>query len=308
MMKIKSGLDLIKSEAQVQLEFEENHKPLENQFFSEVNQGSKNTSTPCPPNTRPTTGCTNDTISLANMQQSDGAVKQETEPTSKQVHFPPISETVQLTESQFKPHPPLIRGGSAHDQLSYRTAYLDQTMLKYGRVLKLQQRDALQGSVLTPVPPNTLPAMKTSPHMQMGQTMSKYGRVLKLPQRDTLQDSVLTPVPPKTLPGMEGSQQIPDHVHLPPIHDKVHCPHHQTRSKFQQRDTLKGSFLPPCQPNTLPALKTLQHIQLSASTVNHGYKITSKYVPLPPISDKLTTDCTNATRSSSRLLRRGIKR
>ncbi|XP_032363094.1 WD repeat-containing protein on Y chromosome-like [Etheostoma spectabile] len=446
MMKIQSGLDLIKSEAQLQLEFKETHKPLENLYFSEVNKGSKTTSTPCPPNTRPTTGCTNDTISLANMQQSDGAVKQGTEPTSKQVHL-------QLTQSQFKPHPPLIRGGSAHDQLSYRTAYLDQTMSKYGRVLKLQQRNTLQGSVLTPVPPNTLPgmegsqqkpdhvhlppikdkvhrphhqtrskfqqrdtlkggvltpvppntlpamktsphmqldpsrskygrvlktqkrdtlqgsvftqvplntlsgtkgswqtpdhvhlppildkvqsshpqtqiqqrdtfkggvltpvppntlpAMKTSSHMQLDQTRSKYGRVLKTQERDTLKGSVFTQVPPNTLSAMEGSQQTPDHVHMPPIDDKVHCPHHQTRSKFQQRDTLKGSFLPLCQPNTLPALKTLPHIQLSASTVKHGYKITSKYVPLPPISDKLTTDCTNATRSSSRLLRRGIKR
>ncbi|KAA8578647.1 hypothetical protein FQN60_016003, partial [Etheostoma spectabile] len=102
------------------------------------------------------------------MQQSDGAVKQGTEPTSK------------------------------------------------------QQRDTFKGGVLTPVPPNTLPAMKTSSHMQLDQTMSKYGRVLKLQQRNTLQGSVLTPVPPNTLPGMEGSQQKPDHVHLPPIKDKVH--------------------------------------------------------------------------------------
>ncbi|KAA8578435.1 hypothetical protein FQN60_002475, partial [Etheostoma spectabile] len=102
------------------------------------------------------------------MQQSDGAVKQGTEPTSK------------------------------------------------------QQRDTFKGGVLTPVPPNTLPAMKTSSHMQLDQTRSKYGRVLKTQQRNTLQGSVLTPVPPNTLPGMEGSQQKPDHVHLPPIKDKVH--------------------------------------------------------------------------------------
>ncbi|KAA8578645.1 hypothetical protein FQN60_016001, partial [Etheostoma spectabile] len=103
------------------------------------------------------------------MQQSDGAVKQGTEPTSK------------------------------------------------------QQKDTLQGSVLTPVPPNTLPAMKTSPHMQLDQTRSKYGRVLKTQERDTLKGSVFTQVPPNTLSAMEGSQQTPDHVHMPPIDDKVHC-------------------------------------------------------------------------------------
>ncbi|XP_039642810.1 WD repeat-containing protein on Y chromosome-like [Perca fluviatilis] len=165
MMKIKPGLDLIKSE---------------NQFFSEVHQGSKNTSTSCPPNTAATTGCTNDTNTLANMPQSDGAVKQGTEPTSKQVHFPPISETVQLTESQFKPHPPLIRGGTALNHSSSGTAYLDQTMPKYGRVLKTQQRDTLKGSVLVPVPPNTLPgvegSMQTQEHLHLTSILDKVQR------------------------------------------------------------------------------------------------------------------------------------
>ncbi|KAA8577615.1 hypothetical protein FQN60_007072, partial [Etheostoma spectabile] len=102
------------------------------------------------------------------MQQSDGGVKQGTEPTSK------------------------------------------------------QPKDTFKGGVLTPVSPNTLPDMKTSPHMHLDQTMCKYGRVLKFQQRDTLQGSVLTPVPPNSLSGMKGSRQTPDHVHLPPINDKVH--------------------------------------------------------------------------------------
>ncbi|XP_078117520.1 LOW QUALITY PROTEIN: WD repeat-containing protein on Y chromosome-like [Sander vitreus] len=232
MMKIKPGLDLIKRETQL--------------FFSEVHQGSKNTSTPCPPNTTQTTGCTNDTNSLANMQQSDGAVKQGTEPTSKQGHFPPISETVQLTESQFKPHPPLIRGGTALNQSSSQTAYLDQTMSKYGRVLKIQQIHTLKGSVLTPVPPNTLPGVEgseqTPEHVLVPPTQ------LKIQQRDTLKGSVLTSVPPnalpakKTLPHMQlsastvkqRSKNTSKHVRLPPISDEVNTTN--SSSRFCRRD------------------------------------------------------------------------
>uniref|UniRef100_A0A8C9XMF4 WD repeat-containing protein on Y chromosome n=1 Tax=Sander lucioperca TaxID=283035 RepID=A0A8C9XMF4_SANLU len=269
MKNIKPRRDFIKRD-QLQFEFEESFKSPENQFFSEVHQGSKNTSTPRPPNTTQTTGCTNDTNSLANMQQSDGAVKKGTESTSKQVHFPPISETVQLTGSQFKPHPPLIRGGTALNQSSSRTAFLDQTMSKYGRVLKIQQRDTLKGSVLPPCQPNALPARKTSPHMQLDQTRSKYGRVLKPQSTDTLKGSVLTPVPPNALPGVEGSMQTPEHIHLPPILDKVQRTHHQTLSNIQQRDTIKGIVLPPCQPNALPARKTSPHMQLDQTRSKYG--------------------------------------
>ncbi|XP_032358795.1 uncharacterized protein LOC116671535 [Etheostoma spectabile] len=326
-------------------------------------------------------------LTAENMQEigtlfRDGGVTQGTEPASKRVHFPPISETVQLTlaESQFKPQPPFIRSGSARNQRSYRTAHLDQTMSKHGRVVKLQQRDTLKGGVFTPVPPNTLPgveeykqtperiflppildkvqgthhqtqtkiqqrdtlkggvftpvppntlpgveeykqtperiflppildkvqgthrqtqmksqprdtlkggvlppvppntlpAIKTSPHTQLDQTRSIYGRVLRTQERDTLKGTDFPQDPPNTLSGMM-------HVHLPPINDKVHRTHRQTRSKFQQGDTLKGSFLPPCQTNTLPAIKTSPHIQLSTSTVEHGSTIKSKHVPLPPI-------------------------
>ncbi|XP_054477216.1 WD repeat-containing protein on Y chromosome-like [Anoplopoma fimbria] len=96
--------------------------------------------------------------------------KQESKRTSEDVHFPPIPDRVQLThnQTQLKPKPPqnpLIRGGTDPKQRSPQA--LHQTRSKYGRVHKIQQGDTLKDSVITPCPPITLPAIKTSPHMQL---------------------------------------------------------------------------------------------------------------------------------------------
>ncbi|XP_044022799.1 WD repeat-containing protein on Y chromosome-like [Siniperca chuatsi] len=127
LLKLKPGFDKKKGIHLLHL-LPENDKNSTQQSSSEDQQRSKNTSTRCPPNTTPTTGCTNATDSSLHMQQSAGAVKQGFEQSSPQT----------------------------------ASLYLNQTRSKYGHVHKIQQRDALKGSVLTPCPPNTLPGKQGS--------------------------------------------------------------------------------------------------------------------------------------------------
>ncbi|XP_070764994.1 cilia- and flagella-associated protein 337-like [Enoplosus armatus] len=80
-----------------------------------------------------------------------------------------VQQQFENTSTSCPPHPPqtpLIRGETDCKQSCLQTAspYLKQTRSKYGRVLKIQQRDILKGSVLTPCPPNTLPGKQGSDH------------------------------------------------------------------------------------------------------------------------------------------------
>ncbi len=161
-----------------------------------------------------------------------------------------ISDTVQLTHSQFKPHPPhtpLIRGGNDLKQSS------PQTSSKYGRVLKIPQRDNLKGIVLTPCPPNTLPDNQGSKHISKHVHLPPISDKVQLTHHQT---QLKTHPPQTTLttgrtdatnssPQMQpladtvkqGFQHTLKHIRLPPISAKVQLTHNQTQIKPEPPQT-----------------------------------------------------------------------
>ncbi|XP_042370359.1 WD repeat-containing protein on Y chromosome-like [Plectropomus leopardus] len=209
--------------------------------------------------------------------------------TPKHVNLPPVNTWDRLThtESQLKPQPP-------------------QTSLAGSGI------DCTQSSPI-------------SAFLKLNQTRSKYERELKIQKRAALKDFVLTPCQSNAL-GSLGSGQPPEHVRLPPIHDKVQLIHseskfkpqppqtplirggtdrrqssptraslklNQIRSKYgrelklQQSEALKDFVLTPCPPNAKSALKTSSHMRQQASTVKCESEHTKKQVRFPPISEKV---------------------
>ncbi|KAI9524890.1 hypothetical protein NQZ68_014425, partial [Dissostichus eleginoides] len=192
--------------------------------------------------------------------------KQQSELTTKHSLLPTIPKGVQRThnQTQFRPHPPqspLIRGEKADPDLK-------QPGSKYGRVIKHQNKDPLQGRVLTPCPPDNVPSKQRSelttkhsllptipkgvqrthnqtqfrPHppqspLIRGETAdpdlkqpgSKYGRVIKHQNKDPLQGRVLTPCPPDNVPSKQRSQLTTKHSLLPTIPKGVQRTHNQTQ-------------------------------------------------------------------------------
>ncbi|XP_068437342.1 WD repeat-containing protein on Y chromosome-like [Clinocottus analis] len=192
------------------------------------------------------------------------------------VHLPPISEKVQLTNS------PTI----------------NQARSKYGRVFKKQQGDTLQDSVLTPCPPSDPKPLKAAytpiklpPNRYMHpapytskcvcipfkQEREKMIQQTQLKTQDTTQDNILAPCPLRYLNPLKvirGSADLKQSLSARPIEPQLirggaEMPKRSLKKigcilRMQQRDSsiLQDSVLAPHPPRTprplngLPAIKT----------------------------------------------------
>ncbi|XP_033981551.1 WD repeat-containing protein on Y chromosome-like [Trematomus bernacchii] len=155
--------------------------------------------------------------------------QQRSELTTKHSLLPPIPKGVQRThnQTQFRPHPPqspLIRGETADPDLK-------QPGSKYGRVIKHQNKDPLQGRVLTPCLPVIVP------NNQRSEPTTKRPLLPTIPKgvQRTHNQTQFRPHPPPT-PIITGgsslktsSPQTP-RLRLPPLTEKVQL---TTRGRLQ---------------------------------------------------------------------------
>ncbi|XP_034534493.1 WD repeat-containing protein on Y chromosome-like isoform X1 [Notolabrus celidotus] len=283
------------------------------------------TFTPCPPNDRTFTPCPpkqdrfqqtqecvgpTSTHDLLQQKQDPAELELTTGSPSRSSHFTQGPNPLLTKRSKLPPNtlnqqpeqkPKPLRFPPIHDRVTKLTTGCDSPS-KYGRVVRIPQKEIINDRTFTPCPPKHDRFQQTqecvgptSTHdlLQQKQDPAELELTTGSPSMSShftqRQKTLLTErskLPPNTL--NQQPERKPKPLRLPPIHDRVTklttgCDSPSTSSHFTQKPNplaIKRSKLPPNTRNQRPGPKP-------------------KHVCLPPIQDRVTPPTTGHAKPSS---------